>query len=188
MSPPYLCAGLGMVGAGLVLDSVQYWEVFTSLPELFIMVSTVMIIIIIIIIIHHHDYSGACLNRAQGESRNDSGVKVLLKVHHYDRTLIVNTSSFRLSTHANLGDLDTFQQTWEMGSANLALIQVGIIQRISVITSINHDPGAGYRGGLARRAAGHGHGLAGRHREGGPGEDGGAHRELCHHGLRRLGW
>ena len=39
MSPPYLCAGLGMVGAGLVLDSVQYWAVFQSLPELFIMVT-----------------------------------------------------------------------------------------------------------------------------------------------------
>ena len=38
VTPPYLCAGLGMVGAGLVLDAVQYWAVFVSLPELFIMV------------------------------------------------------------------------------------------------------------------------------------------------------
>ena len=38
VTPPYLCAGLGMVGAGLVLDSVQYWPVFQTLPELFIMV------------------------------------------------------------------------------------------------------------------------------------------------------
>jgi len=38
VTPPYLCAGLGMVGAGLVLDAVQYWPVFMSLPELFIMV------------------------------------------------------------------------------------------------------------------------------------------------------
>ena len=51
MSPPYLCAGLGMVAAGLVLDSVQYWAVFRSLPELFIMVTIIIIIIIIIIMI-----------------------------------------------------------------------------------------------------------------------------------------
>ena len=38
MTPPYLCAGLGMVGAGLVLDAVQFSAVFRSLPELFIMV------------------------------------------------------------------------------------------------------------------------------------------------------
>ena len=38
VTPPYLCAGLGMVGAGLVLDAVQYWAVFRRLPELFIMV------------------------------------------------------------------------------------------------------------------------------------------------------
>ena len=38
VTPPYLCAGLGMVGAGLVLDAVQYWPVFRRLPELFIMV------------------------------------------------------------------------------------------------------------------------------------------------------
>ena len=49
VSPPYLCAGLGMVGAGLVLDSVQYWAVFRSLPELFIMVTIIIVIVIIII-------------------------------------------------------------------------------------------------------------------------------------------
>lgn len=38
------------------------------------------------------------------------------------------TLASRLSTHANLGHLDTIEQTWEMGAANLALIQVqGIV-------------------------------------------------------------
>lgn len=39
---PFLIAGLGMVGAGLVLDIVQHWEVFKSVTELFIMVPALL--------------------------------------------------------------------------------------------------------------------------------------------------
>ena len=84
VSPPYLCAGLGMVAAGLVLDTVQYWPVFLSMPELFILVPALI------------------------------GLKGNLEM----------TLASRLSTHANLGELNSLQQTVELGSANLGLIQV----------------------------------------------------------------
>uniref|UniRef100_A0A3Q2PRQ0 Solute carrier family 41 member n=1 Tax=Fundulus heteroclitus TaxID=8078 RepID=A0A3Q2PRQ0_FUNHE len=35
---PYLLAGMGMVLAGMVLDNVQHWEVFTVITEVFILV------------------------------------------------------------------------------------------------------------------------------------------------------
>jgi len=39
---PFLVAGMGMVGAGLVLDKVQHWSVFTKVTELFIMVPALL--------------------------------------------------------------------------------------------------------------------------------------------------
>ncbi|KAG0719862.1 Solute carrier family 41 member 1 [Chionoecetes opilio] len=39
---PFLVAGLGMVGAGLVLDLVQHWPVFQAVSELFIMVPALL--------------------------------------------------------------------------------------------------------------------------------------------------
>ncbi|KAJ8369680.1 hypothetical protein SKAU_G00097080 [Synaphobranchus kaupii] len=35
---PYLVAGLGMVAAGIVMDTVQHWEVFKKITEVFILV------------------------------------------------------------------------------------------------------------------------------------------------------
>ena len=34
---PFLLAGFGMVLAGLLLDSVQHWNVFQACPEIFIL-------------------------------------------------------------------------------------------------------------------------------------------------------
>ena len=39
---PYLIAGLGMVGAGVVLDIVQHWKVFEVVDELFILVPSLL--------------------------------------------------------------------------------------------------------------------------------------------------
>lgn len=39
---PFLVAGCGMVGAGLVLDEVQHWDVFTRVPEIFILVPALL--------------------------------------------------------------------------------------------------------------------------------------------------
>ncbi|XP_058791345.1 solute carrier family 41 member 1-like [Phymastichus coffea] len=42
VSIPFLIAGLGMVGAGLVLDLVQYWVVFEKVNELMILVPALL--------------------------------------------------------------------------------------------------------------------------------------------------
>ena len=39
---PFLLAGLGMVLAGALLDYVQYWPVFDSCPQLFILVPALL--------------------------------------------------------------------------------------------------------------------------------------------------
>ena len=39
---PFIVAGLGMVGAGLVLDIVQHWVVFEQINELFILVPALL--------------------------------------------------------------------------------------------------------------------------------------------------
>jgi len=39
---PFLIAGLGMVGAGLILDIVQHWPVFIKVPEVFILVPALL--------------------------------------------------------------------------------------------------------------------------------------------------
>ena len=39
---PFLIAGLGMVGAGIVLDIVQHWTVFETVNEIFILVPALL--------------------------------------------------------------------------------------------------------------------------------------------------
>ena len=39
---PFIVAGYGMVGAGVVLDIVQHWPVFEQINELFILVPALL--------------------------------------------------------------------------------------------------------------------------------------------------
>jgi solute carrier family 41 len=39
---PFLIAGAGMVGAGVLLDVVQHWPLFTQVPEVFILVPALL--------------------------------------------------------------------------------------------------------------------------------------------------
>jgi len=80
---PFIVAGLGMVGAGLVLDIVQHWTVFETVNEIFILVPALL------------------------------GLKGNLEM----------TLASRLSTQANLGNLDKKDDCMSMVTSNLALVQ-----------------------------------------------------------------
>uniref|UniRef100_T1JLE6 SLC41A/MgtE integral membrane domain-containing protein n=1 Tax=Strigamia maritima TaxID=126957 RepID=T1JLE6_STRMM len=80
---PFLIAGFGMVGAGIVLDIVQHWAVFKEVTEVFILVPALL------------------------------GLKGNLEM----------TLASRLSTQANLGNMDKRSQLWSMIISNMALIQ-----------------------------------------------------------------
>lgn len=84
---PYIVAGFGTVGAGMVLDVVQHWDVFVNVSEVFIMVPSLL------------------------------GLKGNLEM----------TLASRLSTQANLGNLDSKKELWSLIIGNMALVQAQAI-------------------------------------------------------------
>ncbi|CAL8126522.1 unnamed protein product [Orchesella dallaii] len=87
ISLPFIIAGLGMVGAGLLLDLVLGWEVYHDIPELTVLVTPFL------------------------------GLKGNLEM----------TLASRLSTQANIGNMNDKRQKWRICFGNLALDQLQAI-------------------------------------------------------------
>ncbi|KAI4495950.1 hypothetical protein M0802_008165 [Mischocyttarus mexicanus] len=87
ISVPFFIAGGGTIGAGLVLDQVQHWEVFQTVSQLLILVPALL------------------------------GLKGNL-----DMCL-----ASRLSTQANLGNMNTLREIMKMIIGNVALVQIQAI-------------------------------------------------------------
>ena len=95
---PFIAAGLGMVCAGLLLDKVQHWQVFRNIPELFILVPSLL------------------------------GLKGNLEM----------TLCSRLSTAANVGHMDSSEDTRSLVFGNIVLTQaqalvVGTLASLAVV-------------------------------------------------------
>ncbi|CRK91288.1 CLUMA_CG004966, isoform A [Clunio marinus] len=84
VSIPFFLAGIGTIGAGIILGIVETWEVFTAIPELFILVPALL------------------------------GLKGNL-----DMCL-----ASRLSTQANLGNMESKKELLHMVVGNISLVQV----------------------------------------------------------------
>ncbi|CAF0726278.1 unnamed protein product [Didymodactylos carnosus] len=84
---PFMIAGFGTVGAGLVLDYVQKWRVFKEIPEIYILVPALL------------------------------GLKGNLEM----------TLASRLSTQANIGNMDKRKELISMVTGNLVLTQLQAI-------------------------------------------------------------
>ncbi|XP_015187005.1 PREDICTED: solute carrier family 41 member 3-like isoform X2 [Polistes dominula] len=87
ISVPFFIAGCGTIGAGLVLDKVQHWQVFQAISELLILVPALL------------------------------GLKGNL-----DMCL-----ASRLSTQANLGNMNRLREIMKMIIGNIALVQIQAI-------------------------------------------------------------
>ncbi|KPJ00634.1 Solute carrier family 41 member 1 [Papilio xuthus] len=124
---PFFIAGCGTIGAGLVLGSVRNWEVFQNVSAIFVLVPSLSGLkarqqLVYIAIFNWEVF------------QNVSAIFVLVPSLSGLKGNLDMCLASRLSTQANLGNMETPREVISMVVGNISLVQVQAIVAATVVS------------------------------------------------------